>query len=310
MSLTKDLTESLKGVSSSNFQVSTIFCAMQSAQLVKSFQLVDQHGNPPTTFRNAKGETITDVSIKELIMELKLRLVSAFTETTPTTGIGSTPDNPFVLGYTVSQKKPSLQQVNPAAAAANIPTPKYFVPKSFRCNLSPASTYCNGTLNYCMLTHRARQPPNFDSDGTERIIDDGVDGAGRFKENVFARVKSKAEPGAAEGALFFAQDIFVNHWIGGSVAPLFYLGPETVAPLVAKNIEANYKELNCKGAMNFSNEYWPPTRTLSRNNVYTMTNSMRSKRKVITWNSFVGDSQSIKLECRARKSLDEAQHAN
>lgn len=80
-----------------------------------------------------------------------------------------------------------------------------------------------------MLTHRALQPPDFSSDGQDRRIDDGIDGAGRFKENVFARLKSKAQPGSTEGALFFCQDIFVNHWIGSSVAPLFYLGPTEVS---------------------------------------------------------------------------------
>lgn len=270
---------------------------MQSAQLVRSFRLVDDLGNEPTNFRNAKGELVTDTNISELITELKLRLVSAFTTTSTATGKGSTPDNPFVLGYTVSQKVPSLEQVNPAAAAAKVPTPNYFVPNTFRCNLSPTSNYCAGTLNYCMLTHRAKQPPYFDNDGTTRIIDDGVDGAGRFKENVFGRVKSKAEPGAVEGALFFCQDIFVNHWIGGFVAPLFYTPPRVIAPLVVQMIEDNYSQLNRKGRMDFSDDYRSPSRSLSRDNYYTLTNSFRSGRKIIAENALDDPTESVKLEC-------------
>jgi hypothetical protein len=271
---------------------------MQSAQLIRSFELVDEHGNPPSSFRNTKGEALDDNSIKDLISELRTMLVASFTQKSSATGRGSTPDNPFVLGYTVSQKTAAPQQVNEAAAAANIPPPDYFVAQSFRCNLSPKSNYCEGTLNYCMLTHRAKEPPEFQTDGKVRIIDDGVDGAGRFPENVFARVKSKAEPGSTEGALFFCQDIFVNHWIGSFVAPLFYLPPSTIGPLVAKLVEANYTQLNRHGRMNFGNEYQSPTRTISRNNQYQMSNTMRTGRKIIAENGIDDPTEAMKLECK------------
>lgn len=129
-------------------------------------------------------------------------------------------------------------------------------------------------------------------------MDDGIDGAGRFKENVFARLKSKAQPGSTEGALFFCQDIFVNHWIGSSVAPLFYLGPTEVSTQVATLIEDKYTQCNHRNGMDFASDMRPPTRKLSRNNEYKMTNTLRSGRKMIAVNGTGDFTESMKLECR------------
>ncbi|KAF5683866.1 aldehyde dehydrogenase (NAD+) [Fusarium circinatum] len=131
-------------------------------------------------------------SVKELIEGFQNTLIQKFINSNATKPGVPTPDNPFVLGYSVSQEKADLATVNPAAAKANLPTPDFFVPKSFRCNLSPLSSFCQGTLNYCMLTHRAKKPPYHKENGLERIVDYGIDGAGRFKENVFSRMKTRA----------------------------------------------------------------------------------------------------------------------
>ena len=270
---------------------------MQSAQLVQSFKLMDENGNKPSNVKNTENKP---VDVSQMIDELLAMLLRKFTSTQNSAPVPNapTPDNPFILGYTVSQKKPEPKNVNPTAAAANVPTPVFFVPKSFRCNLSPKSLYCEGTLNYCMLTHRAFNPPDFTDRDQERRIDDGIDGAGRFKENIFARVKSKAQAGSTEGALFFCQDIFMNHWIGSSVAPLFYLDPGSVSSQVAKLIEKNYSQLNIHGAMNFGWSDSPRTRSLSRDNEYEMKNALRSDRKIIARNLVHDPTESVKLECK------------
>lgn len=268
---------------------------MQSARLIQSFTLLDQNGNEPTEIKNRKGELLEN---QNLVEELRNMLVSKFTpgKNASKPLQGPTPDNPFVLGYTISQKKPELKEVNSAAKEAKIPTPAYFVPERFRCNLSPKSGYSGGTLNYCMLTHRALKPPNFTESGQVRYVDDGVDGAGRFPQNVFARVKSKAEPGSTEGALFFCQDIFVNHWIGSSVAPLFYLSPEVVTKKLADLLETSYKHFNVKGSLDFGNEIRDPSRELSQNNEYKITNTLRTGRRIIA-RKLTSD-ESVKLECK------------
>ena len=297
VSISEGLKEGLESVNSSNFQVATLFCAMQSARLLRSFSLVDENGNVPTNIKNTKGQPVVN---ENLVEELKNMLVAKFT---PAGGDDDsmkrpTPDNPFILGYTVSQPKVPEVQFNPAATAAKIPTPAYFIPKTFRCNLSPKSVYSKGTMNYCMLTHRANNPPNFDSTGKDRYVDDGVDGAGRFPENVFARVKSMAVPGSVEGALFFCQDIFVNHWIASSVAPLFYISPGNIAPKIARLIEKNYNQVNVVGAMTFNQDYRDPTRELKRGSDYKMTNSFQSGRKIIAVNDLADPTESMKLDCK------------
>ncbi|ORX98813.1 hypothetical protein BCR34DRAFT_628298 [Clohesyomyces aquaticus] len=298
VAVSKGVKEQLDAVKGENFQVSTIFCAMQSARLVQSFRLVDQNGNTPENVKNTKGEPIDVRTLVESFMNI---ISSRFTSQNmiKNQGLGPTPDNPFILGYTVSSKTANWENVNPAAAEAEIPTPDYFVPKSFRVNLSPGNQYsepCSeGTMNYGMLTFRAKKPPNFNEAGLERQINYGIDGAGRFPTNVFSRLETKATPGSAEGALFFAQDIFVNHWIGSSVAPLFYFGPSLVGSKAVEQLEANYNQLNKKGRMNWllSGDL---QRSLSTSKEHSMTDSARSDRRIIAENFADDPTESVKME--------------
>ncbi|KAK5994043.1 hypothetical protein PT974_07483 [Cladobotryum mycophilum] len=265
--ITANVKKGLEEVNQKNFQISTIFCAMQSARLIQSFKLVDQNGNVPQNIKTTKGELVDVQS-----------MIEAFITTMGRRFTGQ--NNPATQGF---------------AAAANIPTPVYFVPKSFRINLSPSNQYSAGTLNYGMLTHRAMQPPILTEKGLERQIDYGIDGAGRFRDNIFSRLKTKAVPGVAEGVLFFAQDIFVNHWIGSSVAPLFYLSPSYVSRKAAAAVESSYNQLNVKNRMNimFGDNL---QRHSCDGKVYKMTNSSRSDRRIIAENALDDPTESIKME--------------
>ncbi|EHK96088.1 hypothetical protein M7I_8223 [Glarea lozoyensis 74030] len=287
VSISQGVKEQLQAVGDKNFQVSTIFCAMQNARLVRSFRLVDANGNEPTSVKNTKGEAIDVRTMVENLMNI---ISSRFTSQNKsnTEGLGPTPDNPFILGYTMSSKVPELKDVNPAAAAANIPTPNYFVPKSFRVNLSPGNQYSEGTMNYCMQTFRAMEPPSFNTPGLERQVDYGVDGAGRFPTNVFTKLKTKATPGSAE-------DIFMNHWIGSSVAPLFYLSPFMVGQKAAEELEEEYKPLNVKGRM-YSMFSGNLQRNLTTGKEYVMTDSARSDRRIIAENGLDDPTESVKME--------------
>ncbi len=148
-----------------------------------------------------------------------------------------------------------------------------------------------------MQTFRAMKPPHFKEPGLERQI---VEGAGRFETNVFDRLKTKATPGSAEGALFFAQDIFINHWIGSSIAPLFYLHPVLLGHTAATHLEANYEPIKQKGLM-----YGMLSSNLKRNltkkkeKEYTMTDSARSDRRIIAFNAANDPTESAKMECKS-----------
>jgi len=128
-------------------------------------------------------------------------------------------------------------------------------------------------------------------------VDDGVEGVERFKENVFARLKRRAEPGAADGLLFICQDIFVNRWIGSAVAPLFCVTPREASNKVAAIIEKNYKKLNLHGTMDFVDNIQDPYGELSTSNRYEKKSSVGSNYKPIVedWASVY--SEAVKLEC-------------
>ncbi|KAH6873847.1 hypothetical protein B0T10DRAFT_567751 [Thelonectria olida] len=63
----------------------------------------------------------------------------------------------FIINCNGKYDQAPPRNVNPADA--KIPTSNYFVPKSFRCNMSPKSAFSGGTMNYSMMTHRAKEPP-------------------------------------------------------------------------------------------------------------------------------------------------------
>ncbi|KAF4496982.1 aldehyde dehydrogenase (NAD+) [Fusarium agapanthi] len=129
---------------------------MQSGRLIQSFKLLDESGNIPKDAKTTDGKT---VNVKKLIEGFQTTLIQKFINNNTSKPGVATPDNPFVLGYFVSQEKAGLATVNPAAAKANLPTPEFIEAKSFGCKLSPSRSFCQGSLNYCMLTHRAKKPP-------------------------------------------------------------------------------------------------------------------------------------------------------
>jgi hypothetical protein len=286
-------------VDSSSFQVSTIFCAMQDTRLFRSFRLRDQNGKVPSDIKNTAGEPVsTQLTVDEIMKTILLLFTpnnnkesANGTDPPPNTPSSKipTPDNPFVLGYTISQKK---NAVRPEAASS----PRYLVPRSFRCNLSPKSEYSLGTLNYCMLTHRSKQPPDFMEDGTFRVVNDGIDGAGRFEKDVFARVKSKATPGACEGALFICQDIFLNHWIGERVAPLFYLDSAQAVKEIHTMMRTKYPHNRAGNWLSHSASRGSPHKSLTSTNEYVMTEKFITKRQFHDKNTANDPTESLKID--------------
>lgn len=128
-------------------------------------------------------------------------------------------DNPFLLGYTISQKVPDLKDVN---GKPLVPAPRYFVPSSFICTVSPRvpcpnneaevptpspspNDKCQGAINYIMRTLRpdgiAVRPP----------LVAGNDG--KFDENLFATIGRKADPGGMDGLMVISADTFTEWFL-------------------------------------------------------------------------------------------------
>ena len=213
-----------------------------------------------------------------------------------------TPDNPFILGYTISQIGPSMEEYNPAAAEAQQPTPPFFVPKTYRCTLSPRNKYSIGTMNFCILTHRGKAPPNFVQQDPGRQIDDGTDSAGRFKDNLFSSFETKAVPGSSDGILAFSQDIFLNHWIAGTIAPQFRINPSDLAKLVTKFLNQKYSTTFGEGNYNQGDSInaFPATptevRSVCRGKEYKWTTKTNSGRLWTKFNLSDDPMEGMKLE--------------
>lgn len=154
----------------------------------------------------------------------------------------STPDNPFVLGYGISQKLPPLSLINPNANTKA--TPRFFIPKSFEVTTTPgtfdkggtSAGYTNGTLNFNMLTHRSYKP------GTQeempgRVVDTKLNpSAGVFSQTLFDTTKTAAH----DGVMGFSQDLIMKNWIEGTIAPLLFIDPTKFNSLLG----ASYKTLS------------------------------------------------------------------
>lgn len=180
--------------------VSTLFCSFESSRMMNSFKMMDADGN------------FVDVGPAAFAINT---IVSHFKDAPDGT---PSPNNPFLLGYTISQKVPTLTDVNgnPLAAA-----PRYFVPSSLICSVSPrvpcphddtqvpvplpsSNDKCQGAINYIMRTLRP------DGIGMRPAL---VRGDGRFDENLFSTIGRKAMPGGLDGLMVLSANTFAEWFL-------------------------------------------------------------------------------------------------
>ncbi|EPS34735.1 hypothetical protein PDE_09699 [Penicillium oxalicum 114-2] len=270
-------------VDSSVFRVSTIFCAFSSAQIASTFRLVNPNASPE--------DAHTGLNMVEEIINLLNRQFGSEQKVT-VDGV-STPHNPFVLGYTISQKNPSPAQYNPAAASGTGQTFRYFTPSDFRCTLSKAdpSSMTKGTLNFCLLTQRDQKPPTFVEPDAGRQFNDNVDTPGRFDPNLFGTMKIKATPGSADGILAISQDIFMNHWIGSYIAPRFYNEPSTIFKRIESGVYDHFDAYQFS-PYGFAPHDWVVNKTnrnISRDTTYKWDTEIKTRMIVTSVDALCGD---------------------
>jgi hypothetical protein len=275
----KKVVDLLKTFSSNVFRVSTIFCALEEGAVAQSFKLFDKDGKERTKENYAKPFMISFATSVANRSNAQLQ-------------------NLFVLGYTISQTSPSMAQYAPDIASHPQPTPSVFIPRSFGVTLSGGDSYTKGTLNFCMLTNRWKAPPKFETDATGRSTNIETAGAGLIQPTFFDTMKVHAQPASADGIMVFSQDIFVNHWIGGLVAPGFRIDMNKIG----KSLTTKVKE-KIDGDKSYSstvprpsgNGFGTPqptiTTNLSENNEYTWKAENNYSKRVFTafvHNSFIG----------------------
>lgn len=129
-----------------------------------------------------------------------------------------TVDNPFVLGYSISQKLPTIQDIDYTASSDN--TPVYFQPKQWSLSVTPGTNQVepglkatSGTLNYCMMSHRPGKSTPVDIDPSDL-------NAGVFRTTFFDITKSfgktKDSQGVTQGCdgiMAFSKEIFAGFWL-------------------------------------------------------------------------------------------------
>ena len=199
--------------------MSSIFCAFQESKIVDSFQLTGPDGATLGLEHMPEIKAFTNGVSKYF---------QALQDATPTSG-ASTVDNPFVLGYAISQKIPDIHDFDPTVSSKD--TPVFFQPKQYNLSITPGKLgsglkATSGTLNYCMLTHRKEG-------STEPIKVDPSDlNAGGFKDTFFDITKtfgrtqdSSNQTKGCDGIMAFSKGIFSNMWLA-SVAVAMLPDPE------------------------------------------------------------------------------------
>lgn len=151
-----------------------------------------------------------------------------------------TPENPFILGYSISQKIPTTAEKD--STATQDKTPVYFKPKQFNMSVTPGDGTAqqfittSGTLNFCMLTQR----PGLDGD--KRVEIDETDfNAGVIKRNFFDITKSMGKTTDTrgfvqghDGIMAFSKELFHNMWLRDLLGDLKFDPAQVYRPVLAK----------------------------------------------------------------------------
>jgi hypothetical protein len=140
-----------------------------------------------------------------------------------------TPDNPFVLGYGISQTLPDIKELK---SDVNLDlTPRYLVPKSFQITCTPGTTsasgsrYTMGTLNFCILTHRDAWPNSLQEQPGRDTNGEKNPSAGVLERTLFDTTRTSAH----DGVMAFCKELIYDKYICGNLARRFLMNPLSIA---------------------------------------------------------------------------------
>lgn len=184
--------ERLEAVKNENYTVTTLFCLFESTRIVNSFKFVDK------AKMNKSGSSAADAAAS--------LISNYFAALSDHPSIGSTPNNPFVLGYGLTQEvgEETEEQLQ---RSEHVP---YMVPKSFDLTVTAGDKqHSNGVLNYCILTNRRK--------GSEASILDrqgdwnaGVWAAG---DTPYTRIRANGMSSGADGVIAISCGVFRDLWL-------------------------------------------------------------------------------------------------
>ena len=184
--------DKLNKVSEQNFTVTALFCLFQSTKVVNSFKFVD-----------FKGVNKTQTAASNEAANL---LSSYFQALTDRCHVASTPNNPFVLGYGLTQEL-AAQTEEERRKAENVP---YLVPKQFDLSVTKGDgNYSKGVINYCILTRRPQGVPEHDIS----VKEDPGAGFWQDGDTPFKRVRADGMSSGADGVMAFSRAVFRDMWL-------------------------------------------------------------------------------------------------
>jgi hypothetical protein len=192
----------LEGLKPTIFTVSTIFCTFQSSKIAQKFELRD----PTGALYNSQGSTAIMDHVAKHFHQLSVKSEEAKAKGLPTV------DNPFVLGYGISQDIKKLEDIDKKLSRAS--TPRYFVPNWF----GLAASNDPSALTFGLLTYRDREED-------KRKIRPEDTNAGKPDVNYFNTVRVPVN--AHDGLMIVSKGIFFDLFVKQTLVNALWSRPKT-----------------------------------------------------------------------------------
>ncbi|KAG8708319.1 hypothetical protein FRC08_018965 [Ceratobasidium sp. 394] len=239
-----------KGIDNKLFTPSSVFCLFEAGQIAQSFQLYDEQNQLITgnTKKPAPDGKLADFGQKTDDFMLAIASRFANSEHLPT------PQNPFVLGYGISQPNPDPH-----------PSEPWFIPQNFQFSVTHAPNGF-GSLNFLMLLNPMQPVQNVE----HNLL------AGLFDVSFLDRIGASAPNPTTKrpeynGVMAIAAKTFKEQYILKCLLPLFKL-PDPSFPLRTitrdKEVIENPSVNTCTHTLN-----WTSSTSLDGRSWYSGTNT-------------------------------------
>ena len=210
-----DITEKPATVDSRTFLASSIFCLFESTQIANSFKLTNEKG------------LIVSANDFQTIQTFS-KTITTYFATLRNSGL-PTAQNPFVLGYAITQKIATVSNVTgPGTTEKPAPTtdktPKYFIPRRYDISVTPppAGYGVPGSINFCLQTYR---------DGAKDQTDVDIIKAPNAGISYYTPQQNIVPGGMStnhDGVMLLSRKVFLDKFAISAFNPAFYLNPAKI----------------------------------------------------------------------------------
>ncbi|KAI1178510.1 hypothetical protein F4777DRAFT_537969 [Nemania sp. FL0916] len=245
-----DITAKDPAVDSRTFLASSIFCLFQSTQIANSFEVTNEKGSK--------------LGVEDFnTINTFAKTVSTYFTTLKSSNLPTT-QNPFVLGYAITQELPKLSSITTHTTDK---TPKYFIPRRYDISVTPppAGFGVPGSLNFCLQTFRDKAEDQVDIDITKTAS------IGCSWNTPAQNIVPGGKTANHDGVMVVSKRIFLDRFALNAFNPTFYLNPAEIVRSLGSNnpydVTSNKEYFDAKGST------WTRTHTVEggviskRNNI-------------------------------------------